>query len=91
VLTSRTGTVSEHALDEFYSAGVQVLVLKTDASDPDAMSKALNYAREELPYIQHYAHAAGVSGFDMLVDMEPQTFWSIADAKVNILEIKFVF
>ncbi len=82
VVTSRTGVVPDDVDAEFSRAGVSLITLKADASNAAEMTATLEFVREELPYIQHYAHAAGVSGFDMLADLEMSVFWRVADPKV---------
>lgn len=82
VVTSRRGTLSETVSKEFALAGCRVVILAADAANSKDMSRVMTYVREELPSIQHYAHAAGVSGFNMLQDMETKTFWDVANAKV---------
>jgi hypothetical protein len=82
VVTSRGGAIPPEAAAEFAAAGAEVVCLQADASDANDVARVLARAREELPYIQHYAHAAGVSGFDLLQDLTPAAFWAVADAKV---------
>jgi acyl transferase domain-containing protein/short-subunit dehydrogenase/acyl carrier protein len=82
VVTSRGGKLSETVSKEFALTGCRVVTLAADAANSKDMSRVMTYVREELPYIQHYAHAAGVSGFNMLQDMEVETFWEVANAKV---------
>lgn len=82
VVTSRGGKITEKVLKEFAATGCRVVSLAADAANSEDMSRVLTYVREELPYIQHYTHAAGVSGFKMLQDMETETFWEVANPKV---------
>lgn len=82
VVTSRTGVLPAAAAQAFAAAGVQVVALSADAANPADMARVLGWVREELPFIQHYAHAAGVSGFDMLQDLQPAAFWQVANTKV---------
>jgi NAD(P)-dependent dehydrogenase (short-subunit alcohol dehydrogenase family) len=83
VVTSRAGDMDAGCRQLFEAQGVRLVVLKADAGASDDMERVLTWVREELPYIQHYAHAAGVSGFDMLQDMTPSAFWQVANAKVT--------
>lgn len=66
----------------FKHRGVDVVVTKADASKASDVRRVLEWVHEELPYIQHYAHAAGVSGFDMLQDTTTDAFWDVANTKV---------
>ena len=43
----------------------------------------LSWVHEALPYVQHYTHAAGVSGFSLLRDITPQEFKAVADPKAS--------
>lgn len=83
VITSRSGAIDPDTKAEFAKAGAEVLVLKADGADAASMAATLAYVREELPYIEHYAHAAGVSGFDMLLDLEPDAFWNVTNTKAS--------
>ena len=47
------------------------------------MQGVLDWAREHLPAIEHFAHAAGVSGFAMLQDMRADEFQAVTDVKVG--------
>ena len=82
VLTSRTGTLPASVSCEFAAAGCRVVVLKADASNEEDMKRVITHIRENLPHIQHYAHAAGGSGFEMLQDITPEAFWNVANTKV---------
>ena len=82
VVTSRTGTLPGEVSKEFAAFGCRVVAFKADASHAEDMARVMTHLREQMPHIQHYAHAAGVSGFDMLQDIESKAFWNVADAKV---------
>ncbi len=47
------------------------------------MARVLAWAAEELPHIEHSAHAAGVSGFALLQDMSLPDFQVVVDVKVS--------
>jgi NAD(P)-dependent dehydrogenase (short-subunit alcohol dehydrogenase family) len=83
VLTSRSGTLPLEALQEFASAGVTVFTISADSGDAKESAAALRWAHEHLPPVQHYAHAAGVSGFAMLDSLSETDFWDVAKPKVN--------
>ena len=82
VVTSRSGSLPPDALAELAVAGCTVLAVKADSADAASMQRVLDWAREELPHIQHFAHAAGVSGFAMLQDMSAAEFSAVAAVKV---------
>ncbi len=84
VLTSRSGTLLLEVLQEFASAGVTVFTVSADSGDAEESAAALRWAHEHLPAVQHYAHAAGVSGFAMLDSLNEADFWDVAKPKVRI-------
>lgn len=43
----------------------------------------LGWIKECLPPLQHVAHAAGVSAFDMIENMTNEQLWAIASPKVD--------
>jgi hypothetical protein len=45
--------------------------------------RLLEWAREALPAVDHFAHAAGLSGFNMLQDMRIKEFETVTDVKVK--------
>ena len=69
VLTSRDPHVPAETLAGFASLGVAVFVVRADAGDAAAAARVFAWARERLPAVEHYAHAAGVSGHAPLADM----------------------
>jgi NAD(P)-dependent dehydrogenase (short-subunit alcohol dehydrogenase family) len=66
VLTGRSPALPPEALAVFAAAGVTVFTVAADAGDPTAWASLLGWAHERLPALQHFAHAAGVTGFDLL-------------------------
>ena len=66
VLTGRSPTLTLETLADFAAAGVAVFTVAADAGDPAAWQSLLRWAHERLPAVQHFAHAAGITGFDML-------------------------
>lgn len=83
VLTSRSGTLPLEVLQEFASAGVAVFTIGADSGNAKDSAAVLQWAHEYLPSMQHYAHAAGVSGFAMLDSLSDADFWQIAKPKVG--------
>ena len=53
----------------FARLGVAVFVVRADAGDAAAAARVFAWARERLPAVAHYAHAAGVSGHAPLAEM----------------------
>jgi NAD(P)-dependent dehydrogenase (short-subunit alcohol dehydrogenase family) len=66
VLTGRSPALPPEALAGFAAAGVTVFTVAADAEDSAAWESLLCWAHERLPALQHFAHAAGVTGFDLL-------------------------
>lgn len=66
VLTGRAPQLSKETLIAFAARGVAVFTVAADAGDAAAWATVLSWAHERLPAVQHFAHAAGVTGFDML-------------------------
>ena len=83
VVASRSGTLPIEALAELASAECTVLAIKADSSDVAAVQRVLSWAHEELPCLHHFAHAAGLSGFALLQDIELEGFLSVTDVKVS--------
>ena len=83
VVASRSGALPAEALAYLAATGCTVLVLKADSADAAAMARVLAWAAEELPHIEHFAHAAGVSGFALLQDMSLPDFQAVVDVKVS--------
>ncbi len=69
VLTSREARVPAETLAGFAGLGVAVFVVRADAGDASAAAQVFAWARERLPGVAHYAHAAGVSGHAPLAEM----------------------
>ncbi|KAK9803914.1 hypothetical protein WJX72_004698 [[Myrmecia] bisecta] len=82
LLTSRSPDVPRHLLEEFAAADVAVFVVQADSGDAEASQAVLRWAHEHLPHVQHYAHAAGVSGFSLLADMTDEAMWAVCKPKV---------
>lgn len=62
--------------------GVNLWVVKADSGVAAEVQAVLLWAHENMPAIEHHAHAAGVSGFDMLQDMSHEEFWAVCQPKV---------
>lgn len=83
VVASRSGTLPAKDLAELAASGCTVLSVKADSADAAAMTRVLAWAREELPDLEHFAHAAGVTGTALLQDMSLLDFHAVADVKVG--------
>ena len=59
VLLSRGGRLETHELTALAANGASVFIVKADAGDATAIARVLAWARERLPAVSTYAHAAG--------------------------------
>lgn len=66
MLTGRAPALSVPDLAAFAAAGATVFCVTADAGDSAAWKVVLQWAHERLPQLQHYAHAAGITAFDLL-------------------------
>lgn len=83
VLTSRSGHLPLDELLILAEQGTTAFVVRADAGNEEASGAVLAWARESLPPVKHYAHAAGISGFDFLADMPDAKLWDICKPKVD--------
>jgi NAD(P)-dependent dehydrogenase (short-subunit alcohol dehydrogenase family) len=83
VLTSRSGSVHKDVLSRLARTGGTVFALKADSSFTHLIAQVVEWTRGALPCIDHYAHAAGASGFAMLADMDRAEFHRVAATKVS--------
>lgn len=86
VVASRSGALPPEALSELAGAGCVVLAVAADSSNASKLRGVLDWAREELPHIQHFAHAAGITGITLLHDMDLKAFLTVANVKVSLSE-----
>lgn len=63
-------------------AGCSVIAIKLDSSLATRLAEVLTWAHNEMPFIEHFAHAAGVSDFALLEDISASQFHMVADVKV---------
>jgi hypothetical protein len=83
VLMSRSGSLPLKELLQLARLGRTAIALQADSSCRVATGHVLMWARECLPYISHFAHAAGLSTFTTLQDMYAADFGNIFDIKVG--------
>lgn len=83
VIASRSGALPADSLSELTAVGCTVVSVKVDSRNASALRRVLNWAHEHLPHIEHFAHAAGTSGFSLLHDMGLEEFSTVADVKVS--------
>lgn len=83
MIASRSGALPPEALREFAAAGCTVLAVKADASDAAALRRVVDWAREQLPHLQHFAHASGLNGLAPLQLTSLREFLAVADVKVR--------
>lgn len=81
VLTSRNPRLTKAELVALAERGAAVFVVKSDAGCPSDSRRVMLWAHENLPAIAHFAHAAGVLGFDTLDEVTPEAFWAVCAPK----------
>ena len=59
ILLSRGGMLNKHELAALAATGASLFVVRADAGDAAAMAHVFAWARERLPAMGTYAHAAG--------------------------------
>lgn len=89
LVASRSGCIPLEMLVEFAQAGCTVLAVTLDSSCAASLSVVLEWAHCELPFVEHFAHAAGVPGFAMLGDITPGQFHAVTDVKVRIVGLVY--
>jgi len=83
VLTSRAPRLSAEELAALARPGAAAFVVAADAGDAAHTARVAAWAREALPAVAHYAHAAGVSGHAPLVDMTAAQLGAVLGPKVS--------
>lgn len=85
VLTGRRGAETkgaQDAVDKLASAGVRVLVSKTDVSDPDQVNALVGQIQSTMPPLKGIVHAAGVLADGVLVEQQWSQFAKVLAPKV---------
>ncbi len=83
VLTSRAPRLSAEALAALARPGAAAFVVAADAGNEAHTARVAAWAREALPAVAHYAHAAGVSGHAPLADMTAAQLGAVLGPKVR--------
>jgi acyl transferase domain-containing protein/acyl carrier protein len=84
VLTGRSAASDEaqSTLRELEQLGAKVLVQKADVSNQGDMVTVLEAVQASMPPLRGIVHAAGVPGYEVIKDMEPNTLQSVLRPKV---------
>ena len=82
VLATRSPKLAPDTLGLLASGGVAIFTACADAADADSVAAVINWVHERLPRLGHVVHAAGVSAFHMLTDMQDDDLWNVARPKV---------
>ena len=77
------GVLTAAALHRLAAAGCSVFAIQANSGSMQAMMQVLDWIREALPVMEHFAHAAGVSSTTMLQDMSGAEFSRVASVKVG--------
>lgn len=88
VLTSRSGSVSKDVLSRLADTGSTIFALRADSTSAESTAEVIEWTRSALPCIDHYAHAAGASGFAMLADMSVAEFRRVTSTKVRNVAVE---
>lgn len=84
IVVSRSGTLPANTVAELAAAGCVLLSAQGDSCNAADLQRVLQWVHEELPPIDHFAHAAGISAFAALHDMDLHAFASVANVKVRV-------
>ena len=90
VLTSRQPQLPQDVLEELAAHGVAVFTVAADAGQAGDAAAVLRWVHEHLPACSQLVHAAGVSGFALLPDMQPDELWTVGKPKVCIAALRLV-
>jgi acyl transferase domain-containing protein len=84
VLHSRRGASSEaqETLSQLEQAGAKILVVQADVSNEENMVKVLEEVSASMLPLRGIVHAAGVSRYEAIADMEPNALESVLRPKV---------
>ena len=84
VLISRRGASSEaqETLSQLEQAGAKILVVQADVSNEENMVKVLEEVSASMLPLRGIVHAAGVSRYEAIADMEPNALESVLRPKV---------
>lgn len=83
IATSRKAVLPIEALSALAATGCAIFSAKADSKRKTDLHQVLTWASEELPRIEHIAHAAGVSEFRLLAELELSSFKDITAVKVS--------
>ena len=84
VVTSRHPCLPREVLEAFASQGVALWAVQADAGDAARTAEVLAWAREQVPAVQHYAHAAGVTAQTLLKVIPSQHLLTIREATLHV-------
>ena len=89
VLMSRSGILLLVDLAELMELGVVVYSIECNSADASQSASVMEWVHETLGCVQQYVHAAGLSSFALLGDMENSQFNHICGPKVRVSELSF--
>ncbi|BAZ20881.1 beta-ketoacyl synthase [Kalymmatonema gypsitolerans NIES-4073] len=79
---SEASDEAQSTLRELEQLGAKVLVQKADVSNKGDMVNMLEAVQASMPPLRGIVHAAGVPGYEVIKDMEPNTLESVLRPKV---------
>ena len=85
LIASRNPHVSTQRLKQQAIQDAAVWIVKADFAQAASIHDVLIWAYENLPYVQEFAHSAGVITVKPLQDMQPTDLWAVCGTKVTWL------
>ena len=82
VVASRRGSLPLDVLHRNAASASTTFAIQNNARCIASTGARLQWVQETLPYVQHFAHAAGVSDFSLIQDMGETDFRGVAEVKV---------
>ena len=86
VLVGRSGARRPEAqarVEQFRQQGINVLVVQADVSKADDVAHLLEQTATHMPPLRGLVHAAGISGYQPLTDLDLETLAEVARPKVQ--------
>ena len=87
VLSSRKPALAKADLAAVAACGAAVFVVRCSTTDAPRCVEVAAWARERLPRVATYAHAAGAPGHDLLADVTPDMWHRVIRPKVMTSQI----
>ena len=85
VLTSRreADKVTQITLNQLEQTGAKIVAIKADVSEKADMLRVFKTIQKSMPSLRGIIHAAGISSYETLIDMQPEIFKSVLRPKIT--------